>query len=98
MSKGKKRALTIAGILLLILVTVAICYFLFRRQQEPDPLYDNNATIGILPGVDIDQRRKELQDLLDRSVIAFSINTKVIINILITCPGRHIEFSEHPGP
>ena len=63
MSKGKKRALTIAGILLLILVTVAICYFLFRRQQEPDPLYDNNATIGILPGVDIDQRRKELQDL-----------------------------------
>ena len=96
MSKGKKRALTIAGILLLILVTVAICYFLFRRQQEPDPLYDNNATIGILPGVDIDQRRKELQDLLDRSVIAFSINTSPVFlngtakgNLLIENPGNN---------
>ncbi len=31
MSKGKKRALTIAGILLLILVTVAICYFFWQQ-------------------------------------------------------------------
>jgi len=96
MSKGKKRALTIAGILLLIIVTVAICYFLFRRQQEPDPQYDNNATIGILPGIDIDARRKELQDMLDRSVIAFSINTSPVFlngtsegNLLIENPGNN---------
>lgn len=96
MSKGKKRALTIAGILLLVAATVAICYFLFRKQQEPDPLYDNNATIGILPGIDIDERRKELQDMLDRSVIAFSINTSPVFlngtsegNLLIENPGNN---------
>lgn len=96
MSKGKKRALTIAGILLLIAVTVVICYFLFRKQQEPDPLYDDNATIGILPGIDIDERRKELQDMLDRSVIAFSINTSPVFlngtsegNLLIENPGNN---------
>ena len=96
MSKGKKRALTIAGILLLVAATVVICYFLFRKQQEPDPLYDNNATIGILPGIDIDERRKELQDMLDRSVIAFSINTSPVFlngtsegNLLIENPGNN---------
>ena len=96
MSKGKKRALTIAGILLLVAATVVICYFLFRKQQEPDPLYDNNATIGILPGIDIDERRKELQDMLDRSVIAFSINTSPVflngtseVNLLIENPGNN---------
>lgn len=96
MSKGKKCTLTIAGILLLIAVTVIVCYFLFRRQQEPDPLYDDNATVGILPGVDIDARRKELQDMLDRSVIGFSINTSPVFlngtskgNLLIENPGNN---------
>ena len=88
--------MSIAGILLLVAATVVICYFLFRKQQEPDPLYDNNATIGILPGIDIDERRKELQDMLDRSVIAFSINTSPVFlngtsegNLLIENPGNN---------
>lgn len=36
---------------------------------------DNNATMGVLPGVDMEQRLKELQSKLDESMIAFSINT-----------------------
>ncbi len=96
MSKGKKRVLTIAGILLLIAITVAVCYFLFHKKNDPNLLYDDNATTGILPGIDIDERRKELQEMLDRSVIAFSINTSPVFlngtsegNLLIENPGNN---------
>lgn len=96
MGKGKKRAAAIVGILLLLAATIAICYFLFHKQKEPDLMYDDNASIGILPGIDIDARRKELQEMLDRSMIAFSINTTPVFldgtsegNLLIENPGNN---------
>lgn len=96
MSKGKKRALIIAGILLLLILTIAVCYFLFTGKDDEDLLYDDNATAGIMPGVDVDERRKELQNLLDRSMIAFSINTSPVFlngtsegNLLIENPGNN---------
>lgn len=96
MSKGKKRALIIAAILLLLILTIAVCYFLFTKEDDNDLLYDDNATAGILPGVDVDERRKELQNLLDRSMIAFSINTSPVFlngtsegNLLIENPGNN---------
>lgn len=96
MSKGKKRALTIVGILLLLAITIAICYFIFHKKDDPNLLFDDNATVGILPGIDIDARRKELQDMLDRSMIAFSINTSPVFlngtsegNLLIENPGNN---------
>lgn len=96
MSKRKKRALIIVGIILLILITIAICYFLFTKKDDNDLLYDDNATAGILPGVDVDERRKELQNMLDRSMIAFSINTSPVFlngtsegNLLIENPGNN---------
>ena len=66
MSKGKKRTLTVILVLLLLLLTIGICYFLFTRKDTKDLEYDDNATTGIMPGVDVDERRKELQNLLDR--------------------------------
>ncbi len=96
MSKGKKRALIIAGILLLLILTIAVCYFLFTGKDDEDLLYDDNATAGLMPGVDVDERRKELQNLLDRSMIAFSINTSPVFlngtsegNLLIENPGNN---------
>ncbi len=96
MSKRKKRLLAIAGIILLLLVTVLICYFLFTKKDNRNLEYDDNATTGILPGVDIDQRRKELQNMLDKSMIAFSINTSPVFlngtakgNLLIENPGNN---------
>ena len=53
MSKKKKRALMAIGILLLLLITIAVCYFLFTREDTTDLQYDDNATAGILPGVDV---------------------------------------------
>ncbi|MEY8392398.1 hypothetical protein D3Z36_11420 [Lachnospiraceae bacterium] len=96
MSKRKKRLLAIAGILLLLLLTILICYFLFTKKDNQNLEYDDNATAGILPGIDIDERRKELQNLLDKSKIAFSINTSPVFlngtskgNLLIENPGNN---------
>ncbi|MCI8300967.1 MAG: hypothetical protein HFI69_11630 [Lachnospiraceae bacterium] len=96
MSQKKKRLLTIAGIILLLLLTVLVCYFLFTRKDNNNLEYDDNATAGILPGIDIDERRKQLQDMLDKSKIAFSINTSPVFlngtskgNLLIENPGNN---------
>ncbi len=96
MSKSKKRIFIIAGIVLLIALTVLICYLLFTKKEENNLLYDDNATVGIMPGVDIDARRQELQNMLDKSMIAFSINTSPVFlngtakgNLLIENPGNN---------
>ncbi len=96
MSKSKKRVLTVTGIFILIAATVLVCYILFRPKDDPGILYDNNASTGILPGIDIDERRKQLQEMLDRSMIAFSINTSPVFlngtsegNLLIENPGNN---------
>ncbi len=96
MSKAKKRVLTTTGIVLLITLTVLICYFIFSKKDSPNLLYDDNATVGVLPGIDIDERRKQLQEALDRSMIAFSINTSPVFlngtskgNLLIENPGNN---------
>ena len=97
MSKSKKRiCFIIAGIVLLIALTVLICYLLFTKKEENNLLYDDNATVGIMPGVDIDARRQELQNMLDKSMIAFSINTSPVFlngtakgNLLIENPGNN---------
>lgn len=92
---AKKRVLLILGAMILVAATVFICYFLFVREKDPLK-YADNASTGIMPGVDIDQRRKELQDLLDKSKIAFSINTTPVFesgategNLLIENPGNN---------
>ena len=64
MSKGKKRFLTTAGIILLLALTVLICYLIFSRKDNPNLLYDDNATVGVMPGIDVDERRKQLQEVL----------------------------------
>ena len=96
MSKGKKRFLTTAGIILLLALTVLICYLIFFIKFNPNLLYDDNATVGVMPGIDVDERRKQLQEVLDRSMIAFSINTSPVFlngtakgNLLIENPGNN---------
>ena len=41
---------------------------------------ENNATVGIMPGIDREQRLKELQNELDKGLIAFSINTSPLFD------------------
>ena len=96
MSNGKKRTLIVVGAALLIAVTISVCYFIFTKESKTDLVYDDNATTGIMPGTDIEQRKKELQEMLDRSMIAFSINTSPVFidgtsegNLLIENPGNN---------
>ena len=97
MSISKKKILLIAGIILLGAATVSICYFLFSNKEEKTGLvYEDNATVGDMPGIDMEQRRKELQNMLDESMIAFSINTSPVFlngtsegNLLIENPGNN---------
>ncbi len=96
MSKGKKRTLIAVGAVLLVAITISICYFMFTKKSETELVYDDNATTGIMPGTDIEERKKELQEMLDRSMIAFSINTSPVFadgtsegNLLIENPGNN---------
>lgn len=97
MKKSKQRLFIVIGVGALMILTVVICYFLFYKNPTKEPLkYDDNATTGIMPGVDPDQRQKELQDILDKNLIAFSINTTPAFlngtsegNLLIENPGNN---------
>ncbi len=96
MSKRKKQLLSAAGGTLIVALTVLICYLVFTKNEDLNLKYDDNATVGIMPGIDLDARRKELQDALDRSMIAYSINTSPVFlngtskgNLLIENPGNN---------
>lgn len=96
MSKSKKKVLIVAAAALLIAITISVCYFIFTKESKTELVYDDNATTGIMPGTDIEERKKELQEMLDRSMIAFSINTSPVFvdgtsegNLLIENPGNN---------
>lgn len=72
-----KQALLIVGGVLL----VAVCVVVFMRSRASAGTgleLDDNATMGVLPGIDLEARRAELQQILDDSMIAFSVNTSPV--------------------
>ena len=96
MSRRKKTGLDLAGMCLMMAVTAVICWYLFHKKEETGLVFDDNASVGVLPGIDIDERRKQLQEELDDSLIAFSINTSPVFlngtakgNLLIENPGNN---------
>ena len=65
--------------MVLLLAVAGVAYLLLGQDTDGSGLeLDDNATMGILPGIDIAQRQDELQQLLDESMIAFSINTSPV--------------------
>ena len=58
----------------LVLVGVVILRAPSRNTLE----LDDNATMGPLPGIDMEQRQKELQQQLDETMVAFSINSSPV--------------------
>ncbi len=95
--KKKSRKLLILLILLLLLIAVGIGAVIYLLLRDSDGLeMDDNATVGILPGIDLDQRRAELQQELDESMISFSINTSPVFenggaagNLMLENPGNN---------
>lgn len=79
--KKRKKQLIIAAVVCCLLLAAGGWFFLTRNADSTadDSLeLADNATIGILPGVDIAQRQAELQQQLDEGMIAFSINTSPV--------------------
>ena len=74
-STWKKRLLPVCAIC--VLLAAAVLLFTSRNPDDSLELADN-ATMGILPGVDLEQRQAELQQMLDESMISFSINTSPV--------------------
>ena len=72
------------GLLLLCCVTIvatlagAVFLFTQRAPSGNGLVLDDNATMGTLPGIDMEQRQKELQQQLDETMIAFSINSSPV--------------------
>lgn len=97
MKSAKKQIVIIIGAAAFLALTVTVCFLLFHKNQtDSNVKYDSNATTGIMPGIDLEQRKKELQDLLDENLIAFSINTNPVFlngtekgNLLIENPGNN---------
>lgn len=58
-----------------VIVIAAAGIFYGMSQKNKGLEFDENATIGTLPGIDMEQRKAEMQKQLDDSMIAFSVNT-----------------------
>ena len=79
--KQKKKPLIIVALCLLLLIIGSAAIWLAREDDsaENDPLaLDDNATMGVLPGIDIAERQAQLQEQLDEGMIAFSINASPV--------------------
>ena len=75
----RKKQILITALVVLLLAVAGVAYLLLGQDTDSSGLeLDDNATMGILPGIDIAQRQDELQQLLDESMIAFSINTSPV--------------------
>ena len=74
----KRNGKLLAALFAVCLLAVAAGTFLALRGSGDSLELDQNATIGLLPGVDLAQRQDELQQQLDESMIAFSINTSPV--------------------
>lgn len=91
----RKWLLPIAVTVAVLLVAAGILFFAFQKQSEGLEL-ETNATVGVLPGVDLDKRRAELQNELDSGMIAFSVNTDPVFetgkaagNLKLENPGNN---------
>ena len=78
----KKVFVVIAAVTLIGIVSL-LTYFLILKEPAADPNkleIEENAQVGIMPGVDLEERRQQLQEELDNSMIAFSVNTNPVFN------------------
>lgn len=78
--KKKKRILLAAFACLLLVIGVGI-FWMARdenKTQDDGLQLDDNATMGVLPGIDVAERQAQLQEQLDEGMIAFSINTSPV--------------------
>lgn len=72
----RMRACIAAGAVLAALGGAVV--FLRLPPQEDGLAWEQNATMGLMPGVDWETRRQQLQQELDDSQISFSLNSSPV--------------------
>ena len=94
--KQKKKILLASGCAVLAAVGIGTAVFLNMDLGKNGLELEANATVGEMPGVDEETRRKQLQEILDKSKIAFSINTSPMfdnktgeMNLLLENPSNN---------
>lgn len=90
----KNKKVIISCLVVLLLGVCVGTYFLYFKNSDGIQ-FENNAVMGIMPGVDLEQRKKELQEQLDKSMIAFSINTSPVFATGTSEGNVMIENPEH---
>lgn len=90
----QKKVLIASGCAVLAAGGITAAVFLLNQQDGL--AMEANATIGAMPGIDEETRRRQLQELLDNSKIAFSVNTNPLydpqtgrINLLLENPANN---------
>lgn len=79
--KKKKKRILLAAFACLLLVIGGGIFWMTRdenKTQDDGLQLDDNATMGVLPGIDVAERQAQLQEQLDEGMIAFSINTRPV--------------------
>lgn len=74
----KSNIIVVSVSVLVAAAAITAAVFLLSSQKDSGLELEANATVGILPGVDMDERLRQLQQILDDSKIAFSVNTSPI--------------------
>lgn len=77
--KNKKRRLLLLFLAVLLIILAALVYKWYDGQKKKSMEYENNVTVGDMPGKDQTARKKELQELVDKSRISFSINATPVM-------------------
>ena len=88
--KNNKKLTSLLLLILLFLITI-IGYFIYKNKDKDSFQYEDNAIFGLMPGVDRDALLAEMQANVDKSAIAFSINSRPVflnsyINIMFENP------------
>lgn len=92
----KRIGMILSGTLLAAILLTGV-WFIFNKAAPKDGIeFEDNVSMGIMPGVDMEQRLKELQEKLDKGMIAFSVNTNPVFstgtaagNLMLENPGNN---------
>ncbi len=74
-STSKKKKIIIASAAVIIAAGIT-AYFIINRDTKSAFEYEDNVTIGDMPGVDRDALLLALQENTDKAAVAFSLNSK----------------------
>lgn len=90
----KQKALLATGCA--FVAVAGICAAVLLHDPKTGLDLEANATMGQMPGVDEETRRKQLQEILDKSKIAFSVNTNPMydrqtgeVNLMLENPANN---------